>query len=301
MSDLRLDMSGFRAEYVRATWISHCRKVAASGWAAGAGAAGHVAAPELPRAGQRELEPQGTWRSWSCPGLGSGSWSRRTRGGPGAASGWTVGAGAAGHVAAPKPTSVGRRGPELQLAWQRVDTCPAACLDLDLVCGGTRSSGYRQWPSLFHTGDARPSTSHRRPPWGPHHRQDPTAHSVSTPPRGCALIKELSRSRHQLLSTGAAAGLTPATPPQAVWARALCIAQAWAGRAVFGCGLGCCAPAYMPLWNAARHEPQAHNCRSLGSDSSHNGIKPFSIFEFHLIYFKYSVNFQNSCKFIDDL
>jgi hypothetical protein len=30
---------------------------AAPGWAVGAGAAGHVAAPELPRAGQRELEP----------------------------------------------------------------------------------------------------------------------------------------------------------------------------------------------------------------------------------------------------
>jgi hypothetical protein len=117
---------------------------AASGWAAGAGAAGHVAAPELPRAGQRELEPQGTWWPRSCPSLGSGSWSRRTRGGPGAASGWAAGAEAAGHVAAPKPTSVGRRGPELQLAWQRVDTRLAPCLDLELVCGGTLSSGYRQ-------------------------------------------------------------------------------------------------------------------------------------------------------------
>jgi hypothetical protein len=38
----------------------------APGWAAGAGAAGHVAASELPR-------------------VGSGSWSRRTLGGPGAA------------------------------------------------------------------------------------------------------------------------------------------------------------------------------------------------------------------------
>jgi hypothetical protein len=33
---------------------------AAPGWAAGAGAAEHVAVPELPRAGQRELEPQDT-------------------------------------------------------------------------------------------------------------------------------------------------------------------------------------------------------------------------------------------------
>jgi hypothetical protein len=58
---------------------------AAPSWAAGARVTGHVAAPELPRAGQRELEPQVTWRPRSCPGLGSGSWSRRKRGGPGAA------------------------------------------------------------------------------------------------------------------------------------------------------------------------------------------------------------------------
>jgi hypothetical protein len=49
-----------------------------------------VVAPELPQAGQRELEPQDTWRPWSCPGLGSGSWGRRTRGGPGAAPGSAV-------------------------------------------------------------------------------------------------------------------------------------------------------------------------------------------------------------------
>jgi hypothetical protein len=99
--------------------------MAALGWAAGAGAAGHVVAPELPRAG-------------------SGRRSRRTCGGPGAASGWAAGAGAVGHVAAPKPTSAGRRGPELQLVWQRVDTRPAPCLVLELICGGTRSLRYRQ-------------------------------------------------------------------------------------------------------------------------------------------------------------
>jgi hypothetical protein len=60
------------------------------GCAAGAESAGHVVAPELPRAGQRELELQDTWWPQSCPGLGSGSWSRRTRGGPGAALGYTV-------------------------------------------------------------------------------------------------------------------------------------------------------------------------------------------------------------------
>jgi hypothetical protein len=41
---------------------------AAPSWAAGAGAAGHAAAPELPRAGQRELEPQDTWRPGATPG-----------------------------------------------------------------------------------------------------------------------------------------------------------------------------------------------------------------------------------------
>jgi hypothetical protein len=65
---------------------------AALGWAAGAGAAGHVAAPEVPRAGQRELElePQDTWWLRSCPGLDSRSWSHRTCGGAGAALGYAV-------------------------------------------------------------------------------------------------------------------------------------------------------------------------------------------------------------------
>jgi hypothetical protein len=48
-----------------------------------------------------------TWRSWSCPGLGSRSWSRRTRGGLGAAPGWAAGAEAAGHVAAPELPELG--------------------------------------------------------------------------------------------------------------------------------------------------------------------------------------------------
>jgi hypothetical protein len=48
---------------------------------------------------------------------------------------------AAGHVAALKPTSAWRCGLKLQLTWQRVDARPASCLDLELVCGGTRSLG----------------------------------------------------------------------------------------------------------------------------------------------------------------
>jgi hypothetical protein len=48
-----------------------------------------------------------------------------------------------GHVVVSEPTSVGRRGLKLQLMWQHVDARPAPYLDLDLVCGGTRCSGYR--------------------------------------------------------------------------------------------------------------------------------------------------------------
>jgi hypothetical protein len=105
---------------------------------------GHVAAPELPGAGQRELEPQDTWRPQSCPGLGSGSWSRRTRGGPRAAPGWAVGAGAAGHVAAlgwaagagatghvaaPELPRAGQRELELQDTWW-----PQSCHELCSSC-----------------------------------------------------------------------------------------------------------------------------------------------------------------------
>jgi hypothetical protein len=64
-----------------------------------------------------------------------------TRGSTGAHLSKEVRSGAVGHVAAPDPTSAGRCGPKLHLAWQRVDAHPAPCLELELVCGGTRSSG----------------------------------------------------------------------------------------------------------------------------------------------------------------
>jgi hypothetical protein len=66
-----------------------------------------------------------------------------TRGSIGAHLSNEVRSGAAGHMAALEPTSVERCGPNLQLAWQRVDARPAPCLDLELVCRGTRSSGCR--------------------------------------------------------------------------------------------------------------------------------------------------------------
>jgi hypothetical protein len=57
-----------------------------------------------------------------------------------------VRSGAAGYMEVPELTSIGRRGLELlQGTRQRVDACPVSCLDLKLVCGGTRSVGYRQY------------------------------------------------------------------------------------------------------------------------------------------------------------
>jgi hypothetical protein len=53
---------------------------------------------------------------------------------------------AAGHMVALEPTSAGRCGPKLQLMWQHMNARPTPCLDLELVCGGTRSSGCRQRP-----------------------------------------------------------------------------------------------------------------------------------------------------------
>jgi putative intracellular protease/amidase len=54
-----------------------------------------------------------------------------------------VGYGAAVGMAAPEPSLAGRWGPKLWDVWQHVDACPAPCLDLRLVRGGTRSARYR--------------------------------------------------------------------------------------------------------------------------------------------------------------
>jgi hypothetical protein len=53
----------------------------------------------------------------SCPGLGSGSWTRSTRGGPGAAPGWAAGARATGHVVAPELPQAGQQELEPQDMW----------------------------------------------------------------------------------------------------------------------------------------------------------------------------------------
>jgi hypothetical protein len=86
------------------------------------------------------------WWRQSSTLQGDEAWGHRPRGSTGGHLNKEVRSGAAGHVVTPEPTSVGRCGLKLQLAWQRVDAHPAPCLDLELVCGGTRSSGCRQRP-----------------------------------------------------------------------------------------------------------------------------------------------------------
>jgi hypothetical protein len=100
----------------------------------------HVASPELSSQGGRA----------QIPG---------TRGSAGAHLGREARSGAEEHVAAPELNSARRRGPgprdtwqHLQLVWQRVDACPTPCLDLELICGGIRSSGCRQ-KSLLEGGN----------------------------------------------------------------------------------------------------------------------------------------------------
>jgi hypothetical protein len=88
---------------------------------------GHVAASEPTSTGRRGPELKNTWHRRSSTQQGDEARGHGTRG-----------------STASRPTSVGRYGPKLQFAWQRVDARPAPCLDLKLVCGGTRSSRCRQ-------------------------------------------------------------------------------------------------------------------------------------------------------------
>jgi hypothetical protein len=88
-----------------------------------------LAAQELNSARTRGPGPRATWQHRRSPQQGGEVRGRRTHG-------------------ASEPTSVGRCGPKLQLVWQRVKARSAPCLDLELVCGGTRSSGCQQRPSV---------------------------------------------------------------------------------------------------------------------------------------------------------
>jgi hypothetical protein len=85
-----------------------------------------VAVPEPISSGRRDLELRNTWQRRSSP-------LREAE--PGAHLSREVRSGAAGHMAALEPTSVGRCGLKLQLIWQRVDARSAPYFNLELVCG----------------------------------------------------------------------------------------------------------------------------------------------------------------------
>jgi hypothetical protein len=77
------------------------------------GAMRHVAAPKPTSAGRRGPELRNAWRRRSLTQQGDEARGHRPRGSTGAHLSKEVRA--VGHVAAPKPTSVGRCGPKLQL------------------------------------------------------------------------------------------------------------------------------------------------------------------------------------------
>jgi hypothetical protein len=110
------------------------------------GAMGHVIAPEPTSIGRRGPELRNTWQRRSSTQQGGEARGHVTRGSTGAHLSKEVRSGAVGHVVAPEPTSTERYGLKLQLAWKRVYARPAPCLNLKLLCGGTRSSGCRQRP-----------------------------------------------------------------------------------------------------------------------------------------------------------
>jgi hypothetical protein len=97
------------------------------------GAMGHVAVPEPTSVGRRGPELRS--------GVGA-ELSKETR--PGSTGHVAAPELTSGHVAAPELTSAGRCGPKLQLMWQCVDARSAPCLNLEIVCGRTQSSGCRQ-------------------------------------------------------------------------------------------------------------------------------------------------------------
>jgi hypothetical protein len=105
-----------------------------------------VAASELTSVRRRGSGPRDTWQRRSSPQQGGEVRGCGTRGSAGAQLSKEVRSGVVGHMVAPEPTSAGRFGLKLQLTWQCVDTHPTPYVDLELVCGGIRSSECRQRP-----------------------------------------------------------------------------------------------------------------------------------------------------------
>jgi hypothetical protein len=113
------------------------------------GTIGHVAALEPTSTGRRGLELRNAWRRQSSIQQGDEARGHMPCGSTRAHLKKEVRSGAAGHLAAPESTSVGRCDPKLQLAWQRVDARSTHCFNLELVYRGTRSLGCRQCPSFW--------------------------------------------------------------------------------------------------------------------------------------------------------
>jgi hypothetical protein len=110
------------------------------------GAMGHMATPEPTSAGRQGLELRNMWQRQSSTQQGGKARRHGSHGSTGAHLSKEVTFGTAGHLAALKPTYAGRCGPKLQLAWQRMDACPAPCLDLELVCGVPSLQGADRCP-----------------------------------------------------------------------------------------------------------------------------------------------------------
>jgi hypothetical protein len=107
---------------------------------------GHVASPELPRAGSGSPSCGDRWRPQSYPELGAGAQAAGTRGVSGAAPSREREPEPRGHVVAPELPRTGSGSPSQGDTWQP-QSCPqpgggSRCLNLKLVRGGTRSSGY---------------------------------------------------------------------------------------------------------------------------------------------------------------
>jgi hypothetical protein len=94
--------------------------------------------------------PGDTWRPQSYLETGAGDRATRTRGSPRAVPSRGREPEPWGHVEAPELPRAESGSPSHGDMW-RPRSCPHSrggshCLDLNLVHGGTRSLGYRQWP-----------------------------------------------------------------------------------------------------------------------------------------------------------
>jgi hypothetical protein len=110
--------------------------------------------------------PRDTWRPRSCPESGGGARATGTRGGTRATPSREREPEPQRHVADPELPRAGSRSLSRGDTW-RPRSCPQSgggsrCLDLKLVRGCTRSSGYQQCP----TGPPRERLRTRR--WGQH-------------------------------------------------------------------------------------------------------------------------------------